>query len=103
MEYTKEYFIKKFEAIPEENWVTGPKGFICKNGKACALGFTGVSGEGGIGYTVTEETMALIKLFGGNNFNKDCELVWSVNDGRQKKYKGRSPKRRIINYLKALK
>ncbi len=57
--YTIDYFIKKFEAIPEELWCTGQ---LTINGKHCALGHTGIKKMNSDG--LNAEGKALLKLFG---------------------------------------
>ncbi len=102
MEYTKEYFIEKFEAIPEDRWITGQverwiDGIQCH----CALGWTGSKETQKGGWTYTDETLALIKLFGGDISDKDnieFKAVFQVND----RFRFGSPKEAILNKLKSL-
>lgn len=99
--YTIDYFIEKFEAIPLKNWVTGSEGFECIDGKACALGFCGITKrEDGSNYVPTKESSALIRLFGGID-DLDWKAVYRVNDGFFE-LKG-TPKERVLNKLKLLK
>lgn len=91
MQYTKEYFIEKFEAIDAEFWDIGnyvnPANKDCK----CALGHCGQTF-----LDTTPESVALGKLL---DFN-----VANINDGindASKKY-GLTPKERILNALKSL-
>ncbi len=100
MEYTKEYFIEKFEAISEENWIEGAAGFILHDGKACALGHCGMTLDHTMYYKPSNECIALIKLFGGK-FDSDFQAVYRINDNNRI-YKGATPKERILNKLKSL-
>lgn len=92
MKFDKEYFIKKFEAIPDEEIGMG------ELDSHCALWHCGVrieddddDGE----YIVTPEAKALCELFAKDK-EPSCSAVWSVNDN----INGGSPKERILNYLK---
>lgn len=100
MEYTVDYFIRKFEAIPEERWITH-----ClvnhENTKRCALGhccpdYSGRYFNNGRGQT--EESEALIKLFGRNHLS-----IGGVNDGNSYNYQQDTPKQRILSALKDIK
>jgi hypothetical protein len=90
MNYDKEYFIKKFEGIPENE--IGSRYIENK----CALYHCGIN----FSYSdTTKEAKALIKLFGGKHEN-DREAVWWINDMADEL--GASPKERILNKLKSL-
>lgn len=95
MKYDIDYFINKFEAIPEDQWTT--KKFV-EDGKCCALGHCG-RGFGGID---NGEAQALIDLFNHYGFS-----VVSVNDGYTRRYietnVNSTPKERILNCLKEFK
>ncbi len=90
MIYDKEYFIKKFEAIPEEKWTT--KSFYTYGGRCCALGHCGKR----MGLVDTDESYALGEI-------TSCSTV-AINDGLGDYIKyGNTPKERILNFLKQLK
>lgn len=72
MKYDVDYFIKKFEAIPEDKWCIID--FLKENGQMCALGHCGVR-EVNNDVILPEEATNLISLFGG-----DIIHVTSVND-----------------------
>jgi len=55
--YNADYFIAKFEAIPEEMWTT--KTFLNDQGQCCALGHCGARD----GTNMTAEGEALLDLF----------------------------------------
>ena len=86
MKFTPDYFIKKFDAIPESKWTTNA--FKDKNGCKCALGHCGfTTGK------PTPEGFALAEWF---RFIKTS--VISVNDGFYREL-GSTPKERILNAL----
>lgn len=102
--YTKEYFIKKFEAIPEEKWT---KSTLCDGqGAYCALGHCGMDHlhRG----SITDEARALMKLFGADFDDEDdgqlFRSVYKYNDWEGEfGYLGETPKKRIIAALRSLK
>lgn len=101
MTYDIDYFINKFESIPEENWIDGALEGI--DNKKCAFGHCGVISTDSL-YKHTEESTALISLFGGEPGNNRC--VYSINDGHNLTSAERfatTPKQRILNKLKSLK
>lgn len=96
-EYTLEYFIKKFEAIPEEKWTTGE--FVDRDGCMCAYGHCGrtQSNNG------TKESDALAELILKLDEVMPRHLA-NVNDGMfgtESQY-GSTPKQRVVNYLKSI-
>lgn len=101
MEYTLDYFIKKFEAIPEEKWTTKSYG---SDGVHCALGHCM-----GNKYTLTNsEIETLVKLtglcFGYTEFEGgDSTLIANINDGLNSNYKQETPKQRVLAFLNDLK
>lgn len=90
MTYDVDYFIKKFEAIPESNWCIGNLNNGC--GQRCALGHTLRYNTDE--YAVTEATYALRKMF-----RKKLLSVASVNNGNDDCYTQSSPKKRILAAL----
>ena len=56
MKYNADYFIKKFESIPESKWAIGS--FKRKYGQCCALGHCGQTN-----FAASEEANALSSLF----------------------------------------
>lgn len=94
MDFSLEYFINKFEAIPEKNWIVGWYwGYTNESGyeKAyCVLGHCRYK----IGKP-SEEGNKLIKLFKDNNL-----CVMDVNDGRDEQFHQKTPKERILTALK---
>lgn len=99
-QYTPDYFINKFKAIPEDQWSTGTL-TNDNNGAHCALFFVGteVNTESG-DYIYTTEGQALENLF---KTYLD-ETTWKVNDCVSTKTStARTPKTRILNALKKVK
>lgn len=93
LEDTVEYFINKFEAIPEEKWATGE---YSKKGKCCALGHCGVKTEKRTGFPIlTDEGEVLNELL-------DYKVP-EINDGQDERYKQTTPKERILAALKDVK
>lgn len=98
MIYDVNYFIKKFEAIPEDLWITGLYYSRDRSG-FCALGHCGVTE-----IDRTEEADALESLFISNlrdiqKVHIKVRLVASINDGLIDKYKQPTPKKRILAAL----
>lgn len=84
MKYTVDYFIEKFEAIPEELWCIGT---FQIGEKCCAFGHCG--GTEHIGAN-TVECNELIKVL---------TVVAETNDGTNKLYQQPTPKQRILAAL----
>lgn len=93
MKYDVNYFINKFEAIPEEKWTDS--GRLFDGDKRCALAHCGVVGNRdgrNLGnYIHTEESNALMNFF-ENKYD-----IWNINDNSSI---GGTSKQRILNYLK---
>lgn len=87
--FTAQYFIDKFEAIPEENWCIG--NYMDNKGGYCAYGHCGAR----LGVDDTEESRALQNIL--------HDHVGEINDGL-KKYGldklGTTPKQRILEALR---
>lgn len=105
MEYTVDYFIRKFSKIPEEKWTTGD---WCIGDKFCSNGFCGMHGAN---YNFgTPEAVAFNKLIkhlkitiDKNSIGKCEKYFWSVsvyiNDGDTEEYQQPTPKQRILAAL----
>lgn len=96
-EFTIEYFINKFEAIPEEDIGEGSLA------DHCALYHCGVRLERGE-YVPTEEARTLGNIFSKTmsreNLSKDpTSHVFVINDDPNL---GKTPKQRLLNTLKKL-
>lgn len=86
--YDVDYFIDKFERIPEELWLVGD----FKNGnRFCAVGLCGENW--GI---ITQESQALRRVL-------NTESVASLNDGKDPRYQQPTPKQRILAALRDIK
>lgn len=99
--FTPEYFIEKFEAIPEDRWATGS--LENYRGCRCALGHCGVLDL----FKLTPEAVALAQILRPVASQVDtyvgtdeARVVYAVND-RDYEFGdlGSSPKERIINAL----
>jgi hypothetical protein len=90
MEYTIDYFIKKFEAIPEEKWTV--KQYTDSENAHCALGHCGARGYDIVTTIETEESKELRYLFLRNGMN-----VAHVNDNET--FFRSTPKSRILKAL----
>lgn len=109
MEYNKQYFIDKFEPIPDKLWITGSLG---EEEEHCAMGHCGTRSSD----TITEETRALAQLFkplflpqflDTQNINIDYLIIYSINDNSNIHYlhtklTSKTPKGRILEALKSL-
>lgn len=87
--YDKNYFISKFEAIPEDRWMTGD--FVDESGRCCAFGHCGVRPLSP-GFNGGDEAYALACLL------RNCTS--SINDGQDDRYKQPTPKQRILAALR---
>lgn len=104
MEYTVEYFIEKFEGIPEEEWCIG----IQQNelGQRCAFGHCLPIEQRQMGYlssgrgNETPEGKSLKAMF--EIHFKSNEVMWSVayiNNGKNEMFQQPTPKQRILAAL----
>lgn len=91
MEYTVDYFIAKFEAIPEEKWFIGDFINIYNPEQKCAYGHCGCIKS--LGETI--ESNMLFDLFDNP--------VHYINDGHDEKYQQSTPKQRILAALHDIK
>lgn len=89
MTYDVDYFIAKFEAIPEEKWC---KYCYTDGDRHCALGHCGVSPGSGAG----DEAMALYTIFSPLS-------VTAINDADYHPYTQPTPKQRILAALRDIK
>lgn len=94
--YDVDYFIKKFEAIPEENWFTVRYVNPRNSQQMCALGHCGLADE----EEFSLEGRALIDLFNLRNIQ-----VVEVNDNLSGMFSrlGDTPKKRILEALRRIK
>lgn len=95
--YTVDYFIQKFQAIPEIFWGIE---YLNNDGKSCVLGFCNTTVQDGksransLYYIYTDEGASLVKLF------KRIKLApHSINDHTNTTYKQPTPKQRILAAL----
>lgn len=104
--YTIDYFIEKFEAIPEEQWVIYAT--LNSKGQRCALGHCEVIENNEHGrYILNQEAEALISIL-MNVLPKNIkiyersDIVTNINDNKNSGF-GETPKERILNALKKAK
>lgn len=97
MKYTVDYFINKFNAIPEEQWCMGRLSDY-QSGK-CVLGHCGVkqTPDGNYSYTdMSEKLSAILRQIPG--------VLYDINDGHgPARELGDTPKERILNALLLIK
>lgn len=95
--YDVNYFIKKFEAIPEKFWVAGTQ--HGGNGTHCALGHC-ATGEGIYDGQDTPEGLALNQILSilpkAKPYNT---LAGPINNGWHERYQQSTPKQRILAAL----
>jgi len=98
MNYTRDHFIAKFEAIPEDKWV---KGFYTDGqGNCCALGHCGMkaaSYEDAPVESSTNESRALSRLL----LVHDLSII-DINDGQCAAFRQDTPKQRVLAALRSL-
>lgn len=98
-EFTVDYFIKKFEAIPEKMWITK----IWNNfttGQSCVNGHCGVK----MSDVCTDESLGLKMAFTSLSKYTEENFLFSftalqINDGCDDRYQQPTPKQRILAAL----
>lgn len=95
MEYTVDYFINKFEAIPENRWWMGNYQSPLGLDKYCAFGHCGASNNN---FAINDSIKALSKI-GNDNFHP----IHLINDGADSGYKQETPKQRVLAFLNDVK
>lgn len=92
--YTVDYFIRKFEAIPEGKWCTL---FLTRGiDRHCALGHCGTTeSPTSADYHYTDEGQALVDIF----YDHMAIGPLTINDDGGEKYKQPTPKQRILAAL----
>lgn len=95
--FTRDYFIAKFEAIPDAQWHVGHYRDPQNPARRCALGHCRNSKEGAAFSfeESTDEEMALHGLLAGSG-------PAVVNDGKVSRYQQPTPKARILAALRDL-
>lgn len=87
--YTVDYFENKFKKINNNRWITGQY-YNQNKTKFCILGHCGVTM-----IKSTHEAMALFKLF-----KKVTVDIIDMNDGRDEKYRQKTPRSRVLAALR---
>lgn len=110
MNYNVDYFINKFQAIPENMWIMFDQGKY--GGPCCAFGHCRQSSSDYYG-SDTDEGRALAKLFFDNGLRQTEDIakskkidplgkhwaVASINNGTVAEYQQPTPKQRILAAL----
>lgn len=107
--YTVSYFINKFEAIPEEKWISSD---LERNGSCCAAGHCGIRkshieetlGESyfmNIDCKEIKEATALAEILSSvSKYKEPYQIIWNMNDGFSSPYSDQpTPKQRILASL----
>lgn len=92
MEYTVDYFINKFEGIPEKEWCGNGCIHDTRTGQHCAYGHCDNDGA------KSDMGKALTQVFINAGFPQDSTVA-NINDGAHEKYQQASPKQRILAAL----
>jgi hypothetical protein len=110
MQYTVDYFIDKFEKIPEEKWLVGSQGY--DNSAHCAIGWCknrgGAYGDANITHpqftSYSEEALHLANLIAIlpieqlQNINGGWNVAY-LNNGKIDEYQQPTPRARILAAL----
>lgn len=91
-QYDAQYFIEKFEAIPEDRWTTGE--YVNSSKQCCALGHCGFRNNKN--QIWTPEGEALVSLFDDGGLG----IIDGVNDGHDPRYRQPTPKQRVLAALR---
>lgn len=99
--FTVQYFIDKFEKIPDSQWTIG---VVCGGEKRCALGWCDVVEDNTPKreWVKTDEANALERIF-NPTFNPAVDhydATWRINDRMMWNTEGETPKERMVNALK---
>lgn len=111
MEYTIDFFIKKFEAIPDANWTTGVYKDFC--GNKCAIGhclsdnaiYKAYNNNRGRYKPTAQESETEFKqakclgLLFNDVAGKGVDIVYGINNGYDSRYRQSTPKKRILAAL----
>jgi len=95
-----DYFIDKFNSIPDKDWCMS---MLRQGDQRCALGHCGLKT---IEVAWSDEVRALVDMANINDWPDWCApiVLADINDGTVEYLKyGKTPKDRIVNYLKEIK
>lgn len=97
MKYDVDYFLNKFQAIPEVRWTTGK---FVRGNKRCAGGHCGMGKQPKQTeeYTHLERLFALLSVSSVTAEKMYC-IVPHINDGQTNEYQQPTPKQRIMAAL----
>jgi hypothetical protein len=101
--YDVDYFLKKFEAIPEARWTVDvyekPD-----TGQFCALGHCGINYNGVSNTPEAQAFRDLVEAYSQRHLPRDrCARIASVNDGEDDRYDQPTPRQRILALLRDIK
>ena len=104
MIYDVDYFLKKFEAIPDDLWLIGTFQRTDEAGviRRCALGHCGGDGDGKYP-EMTNEYIALKRIFTYADFLGKAFYVTTINDGNDPRFQQPTPKARVLAALNHIK
>lgn len=97
--YDVDYFIKKFEAIPEEKWNDYIQ-YDRQEDTRCAFGHCDPLNKSYVQGSQTKEGQSLIKIFKSVGWGVTTDnWITDVNNGLSKEYQQSTPKARILAAL----
>lgn len=97
--YDVDYFIRKFEAIPEDMWLIRSLGHY--GGPRCALGHC-IGQESPFSFKKDSESVSLTIVFQDERIRyllKNNRSIASINNGEHPNYQQSTPKQRILAAL----
>lgn len=94
-QYSIDYFIEFFMAIPDDQWLTGHIGYKAL-GSHCALGHCT---QGKAALWEREPKAAALEIIIGGDLNDGVSSVAKINDGGDSRYQQPTPKARILAAL----
>lgn len=96
--YTIDYYLNKFNAIPEDRWMTGA--YTDYDGRCCALGHCGAYKDVCVDRAEVDDLLHLTVNYNTNIPNGTAGIcIISVNDGKHSSFKQATPKKRVIAAL----
>lgn len=103
MLYDVDYFIKKFEAIPESNWAVYTQ-YDLETGARCAFGHCTTRKSDYMDGDTTLEGQSLMSVFNDAGFVQGtCKWITDVNNSPSNFYPQSTPKQRILAALNDIK
>lgn len=97
-QFSIDFFISKFSAIPDERWTTGAL-FRFEDSTACAIGHCLPWGNSETWRAQNSEARALAMVLFGSDSDDSVGQITNINDGRLLDYQQPTPKARILAAL----